>query len=416
MNLRAHPFGSADHGALSEGPVSLEPYRSAEFFELERERVFGRAWLLVGRVEEVAKPGDYLVKQVEIASASILIARGSDGELRAFHNVCPHRANQLVWDNAGSTKVFVCPYHSWSFGNDGALRGVPDREMFPGLNKDECHLTRVALETWDGWIFINLAAQPEMSLDTFLGSFKSYFEGVHYINADRPVTIETRLKCNWKVVMDAFAEAYHIPTLHQATLKTMFANSDNAYGRPLQTSFHGPHAVNSMFGNPDYVPQSKQVLEQLVYDPSHVAPDHAADIAAFMAHRSVNPTKTRSWSMDVNYIFPNTHIDANVNGFFVHQFWPISVNETRHEARFYLRTPRNIRERLAQEHMIAHSVDIILEDVSNVERTQRGINSRATSGMHISQSEVLIRHSLGWIRAWAENEGRAPAASSEARP
>ena len=78
---------------------------------------------------------------------------------------------------------------------------------------------------------------------------------------ERPITIQTHLKCNWKVVMDAFAEAYHIPTLHRDTLKAMFSNSDNAFGRPLSTDFYGLHAVNSMFGNPEYMPQPSQQVE-----------------------------------------------------------------------------------------------------------------------------------------------------------
>lgn len=404
MNSPVHPrparFDQAP--ALGVGPVSIEPYRSAAFFEGERDNLFGRAWLLVGRVEEIPKPNDFVVKAVEICDASVLIVHGKDGVIRAFHNVCPHRANQVVWEQAGSVPAFVCRYHSWTFATDGTLRGVPDQEMFLGLDKAKCGLPPVSVAVWEGWLFINLAPEPEVSLEDYLGRFRTFYEGVDYINAENPIVIETRLACNWKVVMDAFAEAYHIPTLHQATLKTMFSNKDNAFGRPLDTGFYGPHATNSMFGNPEYVPQPIQALERMAYNPAHIGDDHKADIGRYLAHPAINPTQANSWSMDVNYLFPNTHINANLNGFFVHQFWPVALNETRHEARFYLRRPRTIRERFAQEHTIAHSVDIVLEDVSNVERTQRGINSCGTSTMQLSESEILIRHSLHHIRQWVE--------------
>lgn len=388
--------------ALGVGPVPLAPYRSVSFFEAERENVFGRAWLLLGRVEELPQPGSFIVRDVDICETSVLVTRDKAGEIRAFHNVCPHRASQLVWEPAGTTSVFVCPYHSWSFETDGRLRAVTDRAMFVGLDEGRCGLTPINLEIWDGWIFINLQPEPEISLKEFLGPFADYFEGIDYINPERPITVETRLACNWKVVMDAFAEAYHIPTLHRATLKPMFSNQENAFGRPLSTHFFGLHAVNSMFGNPEYMPLAKQALEIIAYNPAHVSPEYVQQLQSFRSHPAVNPNKAEAWSMDVNYLFPNTHIDTNPGGFFVHQFWPISLNETRHVARFYLRRPANIRERFAQEHSIAHIVDIVLEDVSNVERTQRGINSRATQGMPISESEVLIRHSLNRIMAWAE--------------
>jgi 7-keto-8-aminopelargonate synthetase-like enzyme len=106
--------------------------------------------------------------------------------------------------------------------------------------------------------------------------------------------------------------------------------------------------------------------------------------------------------MDVNYVFPNTHLDANPLGFFTHQFWPISVNETRHEARFYVGKPLSVRERFAIEHRMAHAVDIVLEDLSNVERTQRGVNSRGTDYMQLSESEALIQHAAEHIRRWTQ--------------
>ncbi len=84
---------------LGKGPVSMEPYRSAAYFEMERDKVFARTWLIMGRVEDVANVGDYIVKEVEICGASILITRGAGDKIRAFHNVCSHRGNQVVWED-----------------------------------------------------------------------------------------------------------------------------------------------------------------------------------------------------------------------------------------------------------------------------------------------------------------------------
>lgn len=386
--------------SLPPGAVPLEPYRSPEAFEAEKNGLFRRAWLLMGRVEEVPKPGDFVVKQVEVLDAAALIVRGKDGIVRAFYNVCPHRANQVVWEERGSTPVFVCRYHNWSFSTDGTLRGVPDQAAFPDLDKSRCGLPPIHLEIWDGWIFLNFQAEPEIGLDTYLGGLKDYLGGIEYINAATPIVIQTRLKCNWKIVADAFAEAYHIPAIHAVSLKPRFASPENPFGRPLVARTLGPHGINSMYGYGDYAPRQDQVIEALAFDPAHRTEAAKADIGRFNQHPSINPTGVRDWSMDVNAVFPNTHIDANSLGFFTHQFWPISVNETRHEARFYVTKPTTVRERFAIEHRMAHAVDIVLEDLSNVERTQRGVNSRGTAHMQLSESEMLIQHAAEQIARW----------------
>ncbi|WP_295244206.1 SRPBCC family protein [uncultured Brevundimonas sp.] len=385
---------------LPKGAVPLEPYRSPEAFDAEKNGLFRRAWLLVGREEEVPKSGDFVVKQVEILDAAALIVRGKDGVVRAFYNVCPHRANQVVWEERGSTPVFVCRYHNWSFSTDGTLRGVPDQAAFPDLDKSRCGLPPIHLQIWDGWIFLNFQAEPEIELEAYLGELKEYLGGIDYINAATPIVIQTRLKCNWKIVADAFAEAYHIPAIHSVSLKPRFASPENPFGRPLLARTFGPHGINSMYGYGDYVPREDQHIEALAFDPAHRSEAAMADIARFNQHPSINPTGTRDWSMDVNYVFPNTHLDANPLGFFTHQFWPISVNETRHEARFYVTKPITVRERFAIEHRMAHAVDIVLEDLSNVERTQRGVNSRGTAYMQLSESEMLIQHAAEQIERW----------------
>ena len=405
------PTFSAAAG-LGVEPVSLEPYRSTEFFELERQRVFLRAWLLVGRGDVVPKVGDFVVKRYEIANASVIIARGKDGVVRAFYNACPHRGNEVLAEPAGNSSVFMCRYHNWTYSNDGKLRGVPDEGLFLGLHKSKCGLKPIALDIWDGWIFINFAPEPEVSLKEYLGEFGTFLQGLENINSDVPVVIETHLKCNWKVVSDAFLEAYHIQAIHSNTLKTMYSKSDNQFGRLLDARFFAPHACNSMYGNPQHVPGEKQVLERIAYDPSAMASEQIAAMQRFWQHPAVNPTRSATWSMDAVYLFPNTQIDLGPSGYWIHQFWPISVNEARHEVRFYLRKPATIRERFAQEFFIAHATDVILEDLSNVERTQRGINSRGTDTMQLSETEILIRVSLNNINKWVRAETVAQAMTS----
>ena len=116
---------------VGTGPVSTEPHISPAFFDLERERIFKRHWLNMGRVEEIPNSGDYFVRELVICNLSILVVRGNDSVVRAFHNVCPHRGNTLVLNERGRCPGrFGCGFHSWAFTTEGKLAFVPDEENF----------------------------------------------------------------------------------------------------------------------------------------------------------------------------------------------------------------------------------------------------------------------------------------------
>jgi phenylpropionate dioxygenase-like ring-hydroxylating dioxygenase large terminal subunit len=389
---------------LATGPVPTEPYRSAEHFDREKERIFGRSWLLVGREEEVASSGDFVRKEIEICDASVIITRDKGGAVRAFHNTCSHRNNQLVIEERGKASRFVCRYHNWTYGNDGRLIGVPDEASFFGIDKAACGLAKIACETWEGWVFINLQRDPEVSLNEFLGDFAGFLTGIDYQNADNPIIVQADLDCNWKVISDAFSESYHIPAIHPQTIGATFSSKDNPFAHVLDAQFFGPHRFVSMYGNPAYVPGEANRVERLAAgggDKGSVIAAAASDQAArFLAHPSINPTRSANWAMDVNHIWPNTHIDTGPGGFWTHQFWPVAVDKTRHEVRFYAPAVSTAMERFQQEAYVCRVIEVLLEDLSNVARTQRGLASRAKDFMLLQDNEVLIRHQSRQVEKW----------------
>ncbi len=155
---------------VGTNPIPTEPYWSTDYFDLERKNVFGKVWLLAGRELDLPNPGDFLVKDITPCSASVLITRGEDRKLRAFHNVCSHRNAKVVWEAKGQAQRFVCKYHGWGYGLQGDLRSVPDEACFHGLNKAANGLTPVSLDTSNGFIFINLDPYPAQTLKQFLAS------------------------------------------------------------------------------------------------------------------------------------------------------------------------------------------------------------------------------------------------------
>ena len=386
-------------------PVPLEPYRSQEFFEKTRDRVFGRSWLMVGRVEEVPEYGDFVVRRIQPHNVSTWIVRGKDGRVRAFYNSCPHRGSEVTTTDCGNRRRIVCPYHNWTFSSDGELINIPDEASFFNVDKATCGLTPMSFDIWEGWMFINLQKEPEVSLENFLGSFGDHLKGMTYVAVQTPVTLVADLDANWKVVLDAFIESYHIPAIHPKTIGSTFSSSDNKFARLLDAKVFGPHRTVSMYGNPDLALNPDNKVEILAYrnsgTESLISAGTSDAMVEFLAHPAVNPTRSSSWSMDVNNIFPNTQIDCGPGGFWVHQFWPLTVNTCRYEVKFYVPTALTVRQRLQQELYVSRVAEVVLEDLNNVARTQRGIESGGQTHMQLQDSEVGIRHSTLEIIKWA---------------
>jgi phenylpropionate dioxygenase-like ring-hydroxylating dioxygenase large terminal subunit len=148
---------------LDTAPVSYESSISPEFYELEREAIFKRAWLNVGRVEQLGRKGGFFTRELAVAKTSLIIVRGMDDEIRAFHNVCRHRGNKLVWTDhpaeeiSGACRQFACKYHGWRYELDGRCSFILQEGEFFGIDKAAYGLVPVHCDVWQGFIFVNLA-------------------------------------------------------------------------------------------------------------------------------------------------------------------------------------------------------------------------------------------------------------------
>ena len=216
------PEGSwtAHYPELGTEPMSYEDSISPEFYQLEREAIFKRAWLNVGRVEQLSRTGSYFTKELAVASTSIVVVRGKDGELRAFHNICRHRGNKLVWtdfprqETSGTCRQFVCKYHGWRYELDGTCSFVQQEKEFFDLDKADYGLVPVHCEVWSGFIFVNLAETPSQTLSEFLGPKITAMDGYPFHLQTERFFYRAVVGSNWKLFMDAFQEFYHAPVLH----------------------------------------------------------------------------------------------------------------------------------------------------------------------------------------------------------
>ena len=160
---------------LGTGPISFRDSTSPEFYELEREAVFKRAWLNVARVEELPRVGSYLTKEIDAARTSVIVVKGKDQQIRAFYNICRHRGNKLVWNDypneevKGTCRQFTCKYHGWRYDLKGDLTFVQQEGEFFGLDSAQYGLKPVQCDVWNGFIFINFDPEPRWTLREFLG-------------------------------------------------------------------------------------------------------------------------------------------------------------------------------------------------------------------------------------------------------
>ena len=306
---------------IGTDPIPTEPYHSQAFFDLERERVFRRAWICAGREEEVAEPGSYLVKDIEICGVSILIARGNDGVLRAFHNVCSHRGVKLVWDQNGAESRFACRFHGWKYGLDGELLHAPDEKNFFDLDYAACALTPASVDTCARFVFVHVDAVPPQTLLEYLGAMAPKLEDFPFAQWTSFCQFECEMDVNWKFVVDAFQETYHLGFTHSLSVADRSIAHANPFGHALAYEFHGPHRMMEIWGNTRHKPALAEgaLVQQLATLPEEVV------LRPKPGQKQARPS---DWQMDVHVLFPNFMVDATAVFCLTQEAVPLAVDRT----------------------------------------------------------------------------------------
>jgi Rieske 2Fe-2S family protein len=187
-------------------------YTDPAWFDREADRIFAAMWLAVGRSDELAGPGAFIAR--EIAGASVLIVRGQDGRIQAWHNVCRHRGTRLCLAAAGTFQGSIqCPYHAWTYALDGALLAAPQMDDAAGFAKADYSLHRVACDTWDGHLFINLSEDPA-PLSAQLGELPARFAPWGMADLRLVHRSHYDVATNWKLVVQNYNECLHCPVIH----------------------------------------------------------------------------------------------------------------------------------------------------------------------------------------------------------
>jgi len=378
MNMQRTPTKSASDeeiARLGTAPIPAEPYYRSEYFELEREAIFKKTWLNVGHVCELPQPGSFIVRPIDAAKASLLITRGRDDKIRAFHNVCTHRGTQLVEEACGNRSSFTCPYHAWTFNYDGKLRAAPDFERFY-IDKSELDLPEVAADVCAGLIFVNLDKSPSQGLRESLGPLAEQLEAMPVARATGFSEWVYELDANWKLIWDNFQENYHLRFIHSRSA-TPACGEDNPFGYAVNFSFYGPHRKQLIWSNPN----------------STLKPTQKFAFGKLAAFAKADGLFDNPHIKDYFALFPNFNIVGTPTGHFSQCVQPISATRSRSVVRMYwVGEDENATERFGRELSMASTMEVHAEDTSVLEAGQRGLSSGALKYIHFQSQEVLCRH------------------------
>ncbi len=287
---------------MPEGACTLPAryYTDPALFQVEMDDLFGRMWFYAARSEEIARPGQFLVR--ELNGHNIIVTRNAAGRVNAFHNVCRHRGTRMCTEAAGQFAGSIqCPYHAWTYDLDGRLIGAPHMEEVPHFRKADYPLHGVHADEWDGHVFLNVAASPETLADQ-LGPLVDKFRTWRMQDLRLGRRIVYDVKANWKLIIQNYNECLHCPNLHPALNRlSHYLSGEN---EPLQPTYMG--------GRMDLRPG----VETLSADgtcPREFLPGLSAEDRRRVYYYA---------------IFPNMLLSLHPDYMMTHALWPVAADRT----------------------------------------------------------------------------------------
>jgi Rieske 2Fe-2S family protein len=200
-------------------------YHDPAIWQLEQERLFGRLWICIGRGDHLPASGHY--RTVRVGEESVLAVRDEDGALRAFLNVCRHRGAQLCATERGQARTLQCRYHAWTYGLDGHLLRAPGLQDAAEFDRGAFGLVPVALDTWEGLVWVNLAENPPALTEQILPQLTARLGDAGRLTAYRIASlavagsVEYEVQANWKIVVENFMECYHCAPMHPELVRLL---------------------------------------------------------------------------------------------------------------------------------------------------------------------------------------------------
>lgn len=342
--------------------IPTERYSDPAFFDLEQQHIFHKTWLFAGHESEWPNPGSY--RLFTRSGAPIVIVRGQDLVLRAFYNACRHRGAPVTRDECGTVKRLTCQYHSWSYDTEGRLKNVPDARSFNQLHMGELGLVPVRCEQWEGWVFVNedVDAQP---LVQYLGPICDQMVDIDGPSLRKVGTQTHLLNCNWKLMVDAFLEVYHVRTVHPDNAALLY--DDQSVTVAMLPNGHSRLTT-----------EKREALRDF----------------AMVSPENDNPSVPLLWRQTSTSfgIFPNLVVPMDAGAFTFLCMWPVDERNTELELQWY--APAWKGDAVPDEHRALMELfdTVMAQDTANMAPIQASIESPGARPFQIGWHERLIHH------------------------
>jgi phenylpropionate dioxygenase-like ring-hydroxylating dioxygenase large terminal subunit len=341
-------------------------YTDQRFFELERDHIWRKSWLLAAHIDELPEPGSYLLW--DIAGQPVLLIHGDDGTVRAFYNTCSHRGAPVVIEPRGNRKRFACPYHGWCYSREGVLLAVRDPEDFRDLDLSTRGLKSIRCERFGNLVFVNFEPQA-VSLLEWLGPIADEWQEFQFQNCRLAARHVFDLDCNWKIAMEANTEVYHVRNVHPKTLAPLLDDRRNV--NTLYANGHGRMIAPT--------PRGKATQDAMPVSP---------DIAQIESVGEIARTCTQSYGVFPNWVSP-------LSQFFIPPilFWPNGIDRCRMET--WTMAPQwkeGRRPDLWTESDGEQLCAVLREDTQFGEKIQKSMESYGFEGVPLSYQEARIYH------------------------
>jgi len=348
--------------AVPVPPIPVGRYRDEAMYALEQERVWRRTWLLAAHESDLAGPGSYAT--FERSGAPIVLVRGQDDRIRAFYNSCRHRGAPVVRDACGTAKRLTCQYHSWSYDLNGSLKAVPDARSFAGLDQAALGMVPVRCEVSEGWVFVNEDPDAGPLVD-FLGPLREQTLEVDGPSLRRVGTQTHHVAANWKAMVDAFLEVYHIRTVHPDNAALLY--DDSTVTVAMLPNGHSRLSVGIR-------PELLGIMD----------PSPEAD----------NPSVGQLWRETSTSFgwFPNIVAALDTGAFPLLCMWPVDHRSTELELQWF--APDWGDGEMPEEHAMRMTLfeTVMAQDTSNMAAIQRSVESHGARPFQIGWHERLIHH------------------------
>ena len=342
---------SEDQGNAHTFPATV--YQSGIFDVLDKTAVLHPSWQLTAHISQLENPGDYVVH--EVAEQPVIVVNTGEG-IKAFHNVCRHRAGPLAFEN-GHAKTLMCKYHGWNYHLNGQLKSAPEMQTTPGFDVCDHRLPEVKTAQWQGLVFVALNANVPLLLDLLIGIEDSIkpidISKMKFYRRDEFV-----LDCNWKVYVENYLEGYHLPHVHPGLSKLLDYKS-------YQTELNQWHSYQ--FSPLD---QGSGLDAQISYGEGK-------------AH--------------YYFIYPNTMLNILPNRLQTNQVLPMKNNQTKVIFDYYYPDHAGIEELIEQDQLFSDEVQD--EDIMICEAVQKGLNSGSyDKGRLCMKRESALYHFQEMVR------------------